>query len=323
MEVLKMAEFLTIGEPISLFASEDVDASLKDAVHFHKFLAGAEVNVAVGVSRLGHSAEYITRLGADPFGDFIADQLAKNNIGTDYIDTTPDYWTAFQLKDRVSKGDPSIFYFRKGSAAAHFDKAVLDKIDFSDVKFAHLSGIFPAISDQALDAFKYLIQLLHDHEIRTTFDPNLRPQLWATKEKMVQTINALAAEAEIILPGISEGEILMGSRDPEAIADFYLQQSDFTQTVVVKVGPEGAYVKQKNGDSYTVQGFKVAKVVDTVGAGDGFALGLVTALIEGKSLRDAVIRGNAVGAFAVQAPGDNDGYPTPEQLADFLAANPR
>ncbi|ERL65049.1 sugar kinase [Schleiferilactobacillus shenzhenensis] len=318
-----MSEFLTIGEPIALFASEDMDKSLKDAVHFHKFLAGAEVNVAVGVSRLGHSAQYITRLGEDPFGDFIKDQLAENQIGTDYISSTPDYWTAFQLKDRVSHGDPSIFYFRRNSAAAHFEKRMLDKIDFSGVKFAHLSGIFPAISDQALDAFKYLIQLLHEHNIRTTFDPNLRPQLWSSQEKMAGTLNELAKEAEIILPGDNEGKILVGSDDPKAIADFYLGQSDRTQTVVVKTGAKGAYVQTKAGDSYTVPGFKVDQVVDTVGAGDGFALGLVTALMEGQSLRDAVIRANAVGAFAVQAPGDNDGYPTPEKLAAFLAANPR
>ncbi|HAT54962.1 MAG TPA: 2-dehydro-3-deoxygluconokinase, partial [Lactobacillus sp.] len=88
-----MSEFLTIGEPIALFASQDDDASLKDATHFQKFLAGAEVNVAVGVSRLGHSSQYITRLGEDPFGDFIDDQLKENKIGTDYIDSTPDYWT--------------------------------------------------------------------------------------------------------------------------------------------------------------------------------------------------------------------------------------
>ena len=63
-----MSEFLTIGEPIALFGSEEVDKSLKDALHFQKFLAGAEVNVAVGVSRLGHSSEYITQVGKDPFG---------------------------------------------------------------------------------------------------------------------------------------------------------------------------------------------------------------------------------------------------------------
>lgn len=314
-----MSEFLTIGEPIALFGSEEVDKSLKDACHFQKFLAGAEVNVAVGVSRLGHGSEYITQVGKDPFGEFIIDRLHENEIGTDYISESADFWTAFQLKDRVSKGDPSIFYFRKGSAAAHFDQSVLDTIDFSDVKMAHLSGIFPAISKEAREAFRYLIRLLEKNHIRTTFDPNLRPQLWASTEEMVETINELAAHAEIVLPGINEGEILMGSRDPEAIADFYLNNGEATQTtVIVKLGTEGAYVKQKDGTQFTVPGFKVAKVVDTVGAGDGFAVGLITALIEEKSLKEAVVRANAIGAMAVQSPGDNDGYPTQQELEAFL-----
>jgi 2-dehydro-3-deoxygluconokinase len=83
-----MSEFLTIGEPIALFGSEEVDKSLKDACHVQKFLAGAEVNVAVGVSRLGHSSEYITQVGKDPFGEFIIDRLHENKIGTDYISET-------------------------------------------------------------------------------------------------------------------------------------------------------------------------------------------------------------------------------------------
>ncbi|MDU6524704.1 MAG: PfkB family carbohydrate kinase, partial [Enterococcus sp.] len=171
---------------------------------------------------------------------------------------------------------------------------------------------------EAQTAFRYLIQLLEEHKIRTTFDPNLRPQLWDSEAEMVETINDLASHAEIVLPGINEGEILMGSREPEAIADFYLNNGEATQTVIVKLGTEGAYVKQKDGTSFTVPGFKVAKVVDTVGAGDGFAVGLVTALIEGKDLKDAVIRANAIGAMAVQSPGDNDGYPTPTELEAFL-----
>ena len=88
--------------------------------------------------------------------------------------------------------------------------------------------------------------------------------------------------------------------------------------MIVKLGTEGAYVKQKDGTTFTVPGFKVAEVVDTVGAGDGFAVGLITGLIEGKSLKQAVIRANAIGAMAVQSPGDNDGYPTPQELKEFL-----
>ncbi|MSE20921.1 sugar kinase, partial [Lactobacillus parabuchneri] len=67
-----MSEFLTIGEPIGLFASQDADQSLVEATHFQKYLAGAEVNVSVGVSRLGHSTEYVTRLGEDPIGAFVS-----------------------------------------------------------------------------------------------------------------------------------------------------------------------------------------------------------------------------------------------------------
>lgn len=135
---------------------------------------------------------------------------------------------------------------------------------------------------------------------------------------MITTINGLASHAEIVLPGINEGEILMGSREPEAIADFYLNNGEVTQTVIVKLGTDGAYVKQKDGTSYTVPGFTVEKVVDTVGAGDGFAVGLITALIEEKTLEEAVVRANAIGAMAVQSPGDNDGYPTPQELEEFL-----
>ena len=316
-----MSEFLTIGEPITLFGSEEVDKSLVESKYFQKFLAGAEVNVAVGVSRFGHSTQYITALGKDPFGEFIKEELSINDIGTDYISETSDYWTAFQLKDRVSQGDPSIHYFREGSAAAHFEKNVLDNIDFSKVKFVHLSGIFPAISQTALESFRYLVNLVEENNIQTSFDPNLRPQLWESQEIMVETINELASHANIILPGINEADILMGSRNPEEIADFYLANGANTHTVIVKLGEEGAYVKEKSGETFVVPGFPVEKVVDTVGAGDGFAAGLISALLDGEELKEAVIRASATGALAVQSPGDSDGYPTLEEYKQFIKEN--
>lgn len=312
-----MSEFLTIGEPVVTFGATDADMDLADALNYKKILGGAELNVAVGVTRLGHSAQYISAVGADPLGEFTKRELARENISTDYISETPDYWTAFQLKQRVTKGDPETFNFRKGSAAAHLTAAALDKIDFSEVKMVHLSGIFPAISQTARATFRHLIDLVEEHHVPTTYDPNLRPALWESEEVMIETVNDLAKHGEIVLPGINEGEVLMGSRDPETIADFYLNNSPRTHTVIVKLGAAGAFVKTAAGESYTVPGFKVDHVVDTVGAGDGFALGIITALLEGLSMPEAVRRANAVGALAVQAPGDNDGYPTQQQLAEF------
>ncbi|MEG0115717.1 MAG: PfkB family carbohydrate kinase, partial [Hydrogenoanaerobacterium sp.] len=57
---------------------------------------------------------------------------------------------------------------------------------------------------------------------------------------------------------------------------------------------------------------------DTVGAGDGFAAGTISALMEGKALPEAVLRGNAIGAVQVMSRGDNDGLPNRKALAEFM-----
>lgn len=310
-----MSEVITIGEPIVTFCSKEPDVSMADALEWHKILGGAELNVAIGVKRLGHSVEYISRVGEDPFGEYTKKTIASHQVGTRYVSSDPDYWTGHQLKELVTKGDPKTFNYRKNSAACHLSKEVIEKVDLSDVKIAHMSGIFPGISDTAEETFRALFKRLNENNILTTFDPNLRP-LWKSHDYMVKTINELAGYADIVLPGVEEGKILMGSDDPEAIADFYLK-GERTNTVIVKIGAEGAFVKTSNGDKYTVKGFHVDHIVDTVGAGDGFALGVITALLEGKSLRSAVMRSNAVGALQIQTPGDNDGYPTPDELKAF------
>lgn len=302
---------------MAVFASENPDLSLVDATNFKKFVAGAELNVAIGVQRLGHQSQYLSAVGDDPLGQFIINEVHESGIDSSLIDLDKDHWTGFYLKQRVTKGDPSTYYFRKNSAAANFNHEILSKIDFSDLKIAHLSGIFAALSQNDLDSLNRLNQLLIQHNIFTTFDPNLRPALWPSQEEMVKTTNKIAMNANLVLPGINEGEILMGSRDPNEIADFYLNQSKITETVVVKLGSKGAFIKHKDGSSETVAGFKVDQVIDTVGAGDGFAVGMITGLLEGQSISDAVSRGCAVGALAVMRPGDNDGYPTPSELSDF------
>lgn len=313
-----MSEVITIGEPLALFAAEgieEIDKEIKDVDHFKRFLAGAEVNVCVGLSRLGHSSEYITRLGEDPFGMFIKESLDKENIGTKYIKHTNKFFTGFQLKSKVSSGDPKIFYFRRNSAAANFDVADLKDLDLNGVKHIHLTGIFAALSLSSREASCKLIELAKENNIRITFDPNLRVQLWNSKEEMINTINDIAFKSDVVMPGVSEGLILTGSDKPEEIADFYLNKG--AKAVIVKLGTKGAFVKSKD-EMHTISGFKVEKVVDTVGAGDGFAVGVISGMLEGLSLEAAVKRGNAIGAMAVMSPGDNDGYPTRERLETFL-----
>lgn len=310
--------FLTIGEPMAVFSADEPDISLETAKHFTRYIAGAELNVAIGLARLKHKATYLTALGEDPFGVSLKQEIKDNQIDIKYIETMSDYWTGFYLKQRVTTGDPAVYYYRKNSAASHFNQQIVDRVDFSQVGLIHLSGIMAGISENGLIAVQKLFEKAQANHIMTTFDPNIRKPLWSSEEKMITTLNALAKEATIVLPGINEGELLMGSRDPKTIADFYLNQSNITQTVIVKLGPAGTYIQTKTGQATTVSGYHVDHVVDTVGAGDGFAVGLISGLLEGLPLTDAAKRACAVGALAVQSAGDSEGYPTSEQLKQFM-----
>jgi 2-dehydro-3-deoxygluconokinase len=137
---------------------------------------------------------------------------------------------------------------------------------------------------------------------------------------MIRTTNRLAANATIVMPGVNEAEILMGSRDPKTIADFYLKGKK-TQAVVIKMGAKGAYFQDVKGNSGFVPGFKVTEVIDTVGAGDGFAVGFIHGILNDYSLKKSIDIANAIGAMAVTSEGDNDGYPDSKQLNEFLKAN--
>ena len=90
------------------------EGPLEEVTHFERALSGAEVNVSIGLSRLGHDVEYLTRLGDDPFGHYIEKTLRENQIGTEMITYDPIYRTGIQLKNRVTDGsDPYAPYTEK------------------------------------------------------------------------------------------------------------------------------------------------------------------------------------------------------------------
>lgn len=307
-------KLFTIGEPMVVYSSNEADTPLRDSLSFSKDSAGAELNVATGIARLGLDVDYVCAVGNDHHGDYLYNTALKENIDVRHFVRSNQHNTGIYFKELVTKGDPEVFYLRKSSASANFDINYLDNIDFGSYSHAHLSGIFPAISSNAQKVFNEAVSRLVDNNVYITFDPNLRPSLWQTKEEMIEVTNRCALDADVVLPGISEGDILVGSKDPEYIADFYLNQSERTKLVIVKLGSKGAYYGTKDGAKGIVDGYKANKVVSTVGAGDGFAVGYISGKMDGLEDCDAIRRACIIGSLAVQTPGDNDGYPNREEL---------
>lgn len=310
-----MKNIITVGEAMGLFVADEV-GSLEKVNKFTKYTAGAEMNVAIGISRLGFNSYYVTQFGNDPLGRYIKNVLENENVKTDYVFFSEEDMTGFQLKEKVLKGDPQVFNYRKGSAASKFNKSFINSINFKKFDHVHLSGVFLSLTENTKEISYCFAELAKKNKILTTFDPNLRPKLWKSKEEMVTTINDLATKCDMVLPGVSEGEILTGYSTPEYIADFYLSKG--LKCVIIKLGEAGAYYQEENSKGVYVKGYKVDKIIDTVGAGDGFAVGIISGLAEGLTLEEAVKRGNAIGALQLMSSSDNEGLPNNKELQNFM-----
>ena len=301
----------TFGEAMMLLVA-DRPGPLENAQSFHKRTAGAETNVAIGLARLGLKVGWASRLGADSMARYLLATMQGEGIDCSKVVCDPTQKTGFQFKGRVMDGsDPPVEYHRKGSAASHMGVADVDEDWLRSARHLHATGVFAAISDTSLEAARKSITVMRAAGRTVSFDPNLRPTLWASTEHMRASINSLAAGADWVLPGLEEGRLLTGEQTPEAIAACYRAQG--ASLVAIKLGAEGAYYDGAAGSGY-VAGFPVAEVIDTVGAGDGFAAGVISALLEGKTVPEAVRRGSWIGARAVQVLGDTEGLPTRAQL---------
>lgn len=309
-------DILSFGETMAMFVAEQA-GDLASVGQFHKRIAGADSNVSIGLSRLGFKVAWLSRVGADSLGRFVIDTLEKEGVDCRHVDIDTAHPTGFQLKSRTEDGsDPAVEYFRRGSAASHLSPhSIVPQL--LNARHLHATGIPPALSETARQMSFELMTRMREAGRSVSFDPNLRPSLWASEQQMISEINRLAALAHWVLPGLSEGRLLTGFDDPADIAAFYLDQG--AEAVAIKLGPHGAYYRTQQDQGF-VAGVPVQTVIDTVGAGDGFAVGMISALLENHSFADAVQRANWIGSRAVQSRGDMEGLPTRAELPPPFAA---
>lgn len=299
-------DILSFGETMTMLVAEET-GDLAQVRHFEKRIAGADSNVAIGLSRLGFKVAWLSRVGNDSMGRFVTDSLQREGVDCSHVTVDDGHPTGFQFKSLELEGaDPVVEYFRRGSAASHL--SVNDIVpELLKARHLHATGIPAALSDSCRELSHVLMTQMRDAGRSVSFDPNLRPSLWSSQATMIREVNRLASLAHWVMPGMAEGELLTGYDTPADIAKFYLDMG--VEAVVIKLGAKGAYYRTQLNEAF-VPGVPVAKVVDTVGAGDGFAVGVISALLENLGFDQATARGNWVGSQAVQSRGDMEGLPS-------------
>jgi 2-dehydro-3-deoxygluconokinase len=306
-------DVVTIGETMVLFTPKNTGL-LRYAKDFSLSFAGAESNVAVGLARLGHQVGWMSQVGQDEFGEAILSFLRGEGVDTTQVKRHPAAPTGLMIKEALHKRELRVYYYRSHSAASQMDESFLNEAYIAKAKYLHLTGITPALSDHCRAMVMKAIELAKKHGVKVVFDPNYRSKLWGeTKAKAV--LGEIVSKADIVLPGLEEGVLLANEEDPERLASRLLERG--AELVVVKLGAKGAYYASADDSGY-VEGFPVTEVADPVGAGDAFAAGLLSGLLDGLPVTKAVRRACAVAALVVEVKGDFEGLPLRETLIRFM-----
>ncbi|GGM94677.1 ribokinase [Lentzea pudingi] len=265
-------------------------------------IAGAEATVAIGLSRLGHSARWVGRVGADEPGELILRTLRAEGVDTSAVGRDPDTPTGLILFEQRTPEVTRVLYHRAGSAGSHLDRQDVQTGLDCDARLLHLTGITPALSNTALDAVHAALAHARERGWTVSFDVNHRSRLWSA-DRAASVLSPLARRADVVIGSPGEIDLIGG---PEL-----LMASGVTE-LVTKNGAAGASARTRDG-LWSAPAHLVT-AVDTIGAGDAFTAGYLSGLLDDVAPEERLARGNAVGAFAVMAAGDWEGLPTRDEL---------
>lgn len=304
-------EVVTFGETMALLLP-DSGKGLEYSAKLEQSFGGAETNVAIGLARLGHRVGWFGRLGSDPLGRRILKQIRGEGVDVSRAVLTADAPTGLILREAVM-GKSSVYYYRRHSAASRMAPEHLDEAYIASARILHVTGITPALSDSCRDTVLEAVKIAKRHGVRVCFDPNLRLKLWSVDEAR-RVLLPIAEQADYFLPGLDELRLLYETDDFAAIVK---RLGELSAVSIVKGGDEETYVVE-NGRVTAVPYFKADRIVDTVGAGDGFCSGFLAGVLKGLPYEEAVRLGNLIGSMVIQVEGDWEGIPTWEQAEAVL-----
>lgn len=297
-----MLDLLALGETMALVVPAR-PAPLEEAEDFHVAIGGAESNVACHLAAAGHRAAWVSALGDDALGRRVRRDIAAHGVDVSAVTMDPSAPTGLYLKDPGQ----GVVYYRAGSAASRMGPETLERLDLASARIVHLTGITLALSESCRALVHAAIAAAREAGALVSVDVNHRPALWDSTEEAAREIRAAAEQADVLLVGRDEAEVLWGTATPDAIRELF---PDVPHLVVKDADIEAV---EFEGTVRTAVPTPRVEVVEPVGAGDAFAAGWFDGLLRGEGAEERLIRGHANAARALSStkdlptPGDREG----------------
>ncbi|MEU2251336.1 sugar kinase [Streptomyces sp. NPDC019224] len=350
-------EAVCLGESMVTFLPSR-PGRLADVPSFGRGIGGAESNVACALAAAGHRTAWVSRVGADGFGDHLVEAVAAYGVDTSFVRRDPHRPTGIYFRTATDRAAEvhEVAYYRAGSAASAMSPGNVPHEALLAGRVLHLSGITAALSADCLALLRELTAVRPGRPL-ISFDVNHRPGLWRGTDTSPRVLLELARRADLVFVGEDEAEEAWGIVGAEAIRAAMPEPA----MVVVKRGAEGATVfsvagraedeplrrlrsgarggapvregagrgeaprsgqypgAAAAGDSVTHVPALRVDVVAPVGAGDAFAAGFLSATLRGLPVRTRARHGHLMAAAVLTVPGDLTEPPARDR-ADRLAA---
>jgi fructokinase len=282
---------------------------------FERRAGGAPANVAAALAALGEPAWLATRLGADAFGEFLAETLAERGVPDRFVQRDPERQTALAFV--ASDAEGGYTFRREGTADLHLDTAAVPDAALDAASVVCVGGVMLAAEPGRSATFE-LVARARRHDCTVVFDPNSRPELWDGDRGPV--VDRMLGLADVLK--VATDDRLVAGTATEAARSLL---DAGPGVVVVTRGADGAFGAADGTGPWPAEevdhpGYAV-DAVDATGAGDAFLAGLIAARVEGRSLTDAVDIAAAVGALATTETGAMAALPTRDAVATLRAEN--
>lgn len=310
-----MNTLYAIGEMLIDFTAQEAGV-LELADTFRKNAGGAPANVAVCVARLGKPASVITKLGKDPFGNFLANTLAKENVGTQYVFRTGEANTGLAFVARDERGERSFSFYRNPSADMLLDETEVRTIPFKEGDILHFCSVDLCDAPVRL-AHVVAIERARSAGALVSFDPNLRYNLWESAEELLRVVREFLPLADIVKVSDEELADITGI-DDEKMAVRSLMKGEVKLVFVTK-GKGGAAAYTRDAEAWEPTDLS-SPVVDTTGAGDSFIGTILWQILDRgicltrEQLSEMLKTANRAATIVVSREGAIPAMPTREEL---------
>jgi 2-dehydro-3-deoxygluconokinase len=301
-------DIVALGE-----AMVEFNQTKRGARDFLQGFGGDTSNAVIAASRQGARCGYLTRVGADAFGEQLLDLWRGEGVDTAGVCIDTQAHTGLYFVQHGEEGH--VFsYMRSGSAASRMQPEDLQHGLIERARSLHVSGISLAISANACDTVFAAMARARAAGTQVCLDSNLRLRLWPV-DRARAILREAMMQADLFLPSLDDMRHLTGHADPMATLD-WIRAAGVRGVVVLKLGEAGA-ILDDGAQRLTVAGLKV-NAVDATGAGDCFAGNLLARRALGDDWADAVRYANVAAALSTQGYGAVQPLPDAGQVAARL-----